>query len=252
MNTILKVLVQQIDILETMTPMDFLDFRDLLRPASGFQSMQFKVLEARLGLRMEARFGKQYYTSQLKPEHKAEIEALEQLPTLLELVNAWLERMPFLQEKYWPSGEDGFFTKLERIYDASLVKGEEGNAALWRKIFVDGSPERRLSPAACRSALFIMLYRDEPIFQQPFRFLEALLDIDEAMAAWRGRHLNMVHRMIGLRVGTGGSTGKAYLRGAMDSHYIFSEVADLSSFLFERRKLPPLPAQLKEALGFRG
>jgi tryptophan 2,3-dioxygenase len=251
-KTILDVLVHQMDIMETMTPLDFLDFRDLLRPASGFQSMQFKVLEARLGLRMEARFGKQYYTSQLKPEHKAEIEALEKLPTLLELVNAWLERMPFLQEKYWPSGEDGFFTKLERIYDASLVQGEEGNAAIWRKIFVDGAPERRLSPAACRSALFIMLYRDEPIFQQPFRFLEALLDIDEAMAAWRGRHLNMVHRMIGLRVGTGGSTGKAYLRGAMDSHYIFSEVADLSSFLFERRKLPPLPAQLKEALGFRG
>jgi tryptophan 2,3-dioxygenase len=108
-----------------------------------------------------------------------------------------------------------------------------------------------LSPKACRSALFIMLYRDEPIFQQPFRFLEALLDIDEAMAAWRGRHLNMVHRMIGLRVGTGGSTGKAYLRGAMDSHYIFSEVADLSSFLFERRKLPPLPAQVREVLRFK-
>ena len=250
-KTILDVLVHQMDIMETMTPLDFLDFRDMLRPASGFQSMQFKVLEARLGLRMEARFGKQYYTSQLKAEHKAEIEALEQLPTLLELVNAWLERMPFLEERYWPQGGAGFFDQLERIYDARLVQGEEGNAALWRKIFVEGSAERKLSPKACRSALFIMLYRDEPIFQQPFRFLEALLDIDEAMAAWRGRHLNMVHRMIGLRVGTGGSTGKAYLRGAMDSHYIFSEVADLSSFLFERRKLPPLPAQVREVLRFK-
>jgi tryptophan 2,3-dioxygenase len=48
--TILKVLVQQIDIMETMTPLDFLDFRDLLRPASGFQSVQFKLLEAGLGL----------------------------------------------------------------------------------------------------------------------------------------------------------------------------------------------------------
>ncbi|HMQ77744.1 MAG TPA: tryptophan 2,3-dioxygenase family protein [Flavobacteriales bacterium] len=249
-KTILDVLVHQMDIMETMTPLDFLDFRDMLRPASGFQSMQFKVLEARLGLRMEARFGKQYYTSQLKPQHKAEIEALEQLPTLLELVNAWLERMPFLESRYWPEGQATFFEQLERIYNASLVQGEEANAALWRKIFVEGSADRKLSPKACRSALFIMLYRDEPIFQQPFRFLEALLDIDEAMAAWRGRHLNMVHRMIGLRVGTGGSTGKAYLRGAMDSHYIFNEVADLSSFLFERRKLPPLPSQVKEALRF--
>lgn len=249
-KTILDVLVHQMDIMETMTPLDFLDFRDLLRPASGFQSMQFKVLEARLGLRMEARFGKQYYTSQLRPDHKAEIEALENAPTLLELVNAWLERMPFLQERFWPSGEKPFFEMLAELYRSGLVKGEEGNAALWHKLFVEGSTDRRLSPAACRSALFIMLYRDEPIFQQAFRFLDALLDIDEGMAAWRSRHINMVHRMIGLRVGTGGSTGKAYLKGAMDSHYIFSEIADLSSFLFERRKLPALPEKLRSALGF--
>lgn len=250
-KTILDVLVHQLEIMETMTPLDFLDFRDLLRPASGFQSLQFKILEARLGLRMEARFGKQYYTSQLRPDHKAQIEALEQMPTLLELVNAWLERMPFLHESYWP-GEADFFKQLEKLYVDSLVQGEEGNAALWKQIFVDGTPERHFSPAAARSALFIMLYRDEPIFQQAFRFLGSLLDIDTGMAAWRARHINMVHRMIGLRVGTGGSTGKSYLKGAMNSHYIFSEVADLSSFLFERRKLPPLPDTLKKAVRFAG
>jgi tryptophan 2,3-dioxygenase len=249
-KAILDLLVHQMDVMETMTPLDFLDFRDLLRPASGFQSMQFKILEARLGLRMEARFGRQYYTSQLTPTHKAQIEALESLPTLLDLVNGWLERMPFLESRYWPSEGTPFFAQLEALYTGSLVKGEEGNAALWRTIFVDGAPERRLKPAACRSALFIMLYRDEPIFQQAFRFLQALLDIDAGMASWRSRHLNMVHRMIGLRVGTGGSTGKAYLKGAMDSHYIFSEIADLSSFLFERKKLPLLPSTLTQALRF--
>lgn len=249
-NTILGLLVHQMDVMETMTPLDFLDFRDMLRPASGFQSMQFKILEARLGLRMEARHGKQYYTSQLRPDHKAEIDALEDLPTLLELVNAWLERMPFLDTRYWPKGEKPFFEQLEELYVRSLVPGEEANAKLWRTVFVDGDPTRRLSPAASRSAVFIMLYRDQPIFQQAFRFLEALLDIDAGMAAWRSRHLNMVHRMIGLRVGTGGSTGKAYLKGAMDSHYIFSEIADLSSFLFERGKLPALPAELRKAIGF--
>ncbi|MBS1570419.1 MAG: tryptophan 2,3-dioxygenase [Bacteroidetes bacterium] len=250
-KVILDVLVKQWEIIETMTPLDFLDFRDMLRPASGFQSMQFKILEAKLGLRMEARFGKMYYTSQLRPDHKAQIEALEKEPTLLELVNAWLERMPFLKAEYWPD-ETNFFEKLEKLYVGSLVQGEEGNAKLWRKIFVDGSPERHFSPAAARSALFIMLYRDEPIFQQAFRFLDALLDIDTVMASWRARHISMVHRMIGLRVGTGGSTGQAYLRGAMDSHHIFSEIADLSSFLFERRKLPPLPEGLKKAVGFAG
>src|SRR6267142_4701797 len=98
-TTILKVLVHQIDIMETMTPMDFLDFRDLLRPASGFQSWQFKLLEARLGLKYEHRFGQGYYLSQLRPEEVDRIRAAEQAPSLLQLVNAWLERMPFFDEE---------------------------------------------------------------------------------------------------------------------------------------------------------
>ena len=69
-NTILRVLVQQIDILETMTPMDFLDFRDLLRPASGFQSWQFRAMEAKLGLKSRCRYGKEYYVSQLREDHR--------------------------------------------------------------------------------------------------------------------------------------------------------------------------------------
>lgn len=64
-STILRVIVQQIDILETMTPMDFLDFRDKRRPASGFQSWQFKIIEARLGLKYQQRHGQEYYISQL-------------------------------------------------------------------------------------------------------------------------------------------------------------------------------------------
>src|SRR5690606_29418059 len=251
-HTILQVLVRQIDILETMTPLDFLDFRDLLRPASGFQSLQFKVLEARLGLKMENRFGKQYYTSQLRPEHKTEIEEIEKMPTLFELVNGWLERMPFLDQRFWPEGETAFFDRLKGIYTGSLVQGEEANSQLWDKLFHTGTNDRRLSPSACRHALFIMLYRDEPILQQAFRFLNSLLDLDESMATWRYRHVNMVNRMIGLRVGTGGSTGKSYLRGALDSHYIFQEIADLSSFLIDRRRLPALPQSLKDSLRFEG
>ena len=248
-HTILQVLVKKIDILETMTPLDFLDFRDMLRPASGFQSLQFKILEAKLGLRMEQRFGKQYYTSQLKPEHKAQIEALEGQPTFIDMVNAWLERMPFLDARFWPRGHASFWEQHKAIYASSLVQGEEGNMAVWEKLFVTGEG-RRLSPAAARSAVFIMLYRDEPILQMPFRLLERLLDIDEALATWRYRHMSMVHRTIGLRVGTGGSTGKQYLAGALGSHHIFQELADLSSFLFERRRIPTLPEELRKALRF--
>ena len=66
--SILEVAVMQMGVLETMTPLDFLDFRDLLRPASGFQSIQFKMIEATLGLNYEHRYGKAYYLTQLTPE----------------------------------------------------------------------------------------------------------------------------------------------------------------------------------------
>jgi hypothetical protein len=79
--------------------------------------------------------------------------------------------MPFLEERYWPPARQALLRATWNSTRQSLVKGEEANAALWRTIFVDGQNGSSL-PAACRSALFIMLYRDEPIFQQPFRFLE--------------------------------------------------------------------------------
>lgn len=97
--TILRVLVHQIDIMETMTPMDFLDFRDMLRPASGFQSWQFKELEAKLGLKFEDRHGKEYYTAQLRKEHVDIIKKAEGGKSLLQLLNGWLERMPFLKKE---------------------------------------------------------------------------------------------------------------------------------------------------------
>ncbi len=72
--TILKVLVQQIDIIETMKPIDSLDFRNMLRPASDFQSWQFKMLEAKLGLPFKQRHSQGYYTAQLKP---AEVDIIK-------------------------------------------------------------------------------------------------------------------------------------------------------------------------------
>ena len=82
----------------TMTPMDFLDFRDLLRPASGFQSWQFKLLEAKLGLVFDQRHGQNYYISQLREHEVAVIREGEAAVSLLQLVNNWLERMPFFRE----------------------------------------------------------------------------------------------------------------------------------------------------------
>lgn len=246
--TILRVLVHQVDIMETMTPMDFLDFRDMLRPASGFQSWQFKELEAKLGLKFEQRHGKEYYTSQLKQEHVEIIKKAESNRSLLQLLNVWLERMPFLNE-----GADGsFWNRYRDIYSESLAEAEKNNQTAFDDVFNQQpmTDERQLSSNACRAALFIMLYRGYPLMQLPFQLLNALLEIDEQLAAWRHRHMNMVHRMIGTRIGTGGSTGKEYLKAAADKHYIFKEIAQLNSFLVERRKLPVLSRQVEEKLGF--
>src|SRR5580692_11269728 len=91
--SVLEVAVQQMGILETMTPLDFLDFRDLLRPASGFQSIQFKMIEASLGLRYDQRHGKAYYLSQLTPADIDRVKKAEEEQSLLQLVNHWLQRM---------------------------------------------------------------------------------------------------------------------------------------------------------------
>lgn len=249
MVTILKVLVHQIDIMETMTPMDFLDFRDMLRPASGFQSWQFKELEAKLGLKFEQRHGKEYYTSQLKPAHVAVIKEAEHKKSLLELVNDWLERMPFFE------GNQDFWLVYKKAYTLSLAEQEKNNLAAFEIIFekelsAEEKLQRSLSPAACRAALFIILYRGYPVLQLPFQLLSALLEIDEQLSSWRYRHMNMVHRMIGTRIGTGGSSGKDYLKAAADKHYIFREIAQLNSFLLERKRLPELSKEVEKKLGF--
>jgi tryptophan 2,3-dioxygenase len=241
--TILRVLVHQIDIMETMTPMDFLDFRDMLRPASGFQSWQFKELEAKLGLKFEHRHGKEYYTSQLRNEHVKIIKNAEGGKSLLQLLNGWLERMPFLKE----GADDSFWSNYKKSYQSSLAEAEQNNIAAFEEIF---SNKDKTDGSSLSSALFIMLYRGYPLLQLPFQLLNCLLEIDEQLSSWRYRHVNMVHRMIGTRIGTGGSTGKDYLKAAADKHYIFREIAQLNSFLIERRKLPALSATVEAKLGF--
>lgn len=263
--TILKVLVQQIDILETMTPLDFLDFRDMLRPASGFQSYQFKMIEAALGLKFEQRHGQSYYTSQLQQADIDIIKSAEAGNTVLALVNKWLERLPFLKENnFWENyipvsnaasstnTEHPFWIDYESIYGAGLADAEKNNLENFAKIFFskDDNTERSLSNEACRAALFIMIYRGYPMLELPFQLLDTLLEIDNQLGNWRYRHINMVRRMIGTRIGTGGSTGAGYLQGAMDKHYIFKEISQLGSFLIDRRKLPKLPKEITDKLGY--
>jgi tryptophan 2,3-dioxygenase len=224
----------------------------MLRPASGFQSWQFKIIEAKLGLKYEKRHGQEYYLSQLQQTEIDIIKDAEDGSSVIELVNNWLERMPFAEDAtYW--GEKTYWDLYESSFFNSLSEGEKNNLDAYKNIFYNDSKieDRSLSPKACRSALFIMLYHGYPMLELPFQLLDTLLEIDNQLGSWRYRHINMVRRMIGTRLGTGGSTGAGYLQGAMDKHYIFREISQLNSFLIDRRKLPSLPTNIAEALGYK-
>ena len=105
-----KLLNHQVDVLETMTPLDFLEFRELLHGASGFQSKQFRQIEASLGLKVENRFRPDYYKHTrfggFNEQDMAEITAFEEQETLLGLVEKWLERMPFFGAEFWEGWEE--------------------------------------------------------------------------------------------------------------------------------------------------
>jgi len=260
---ILELLNHQVDVLETMTALDFLEFRNLLLPASGFQSKQFRLIEAKLGLKMEQRYKREYHKHTrrggLSKADLREVDQAEGESTLKQLIIKWLERMPFFEEKYWVDYErvkesnsgDGhkFWFDYRKIYQGSLSENESGRLAEFDKVFFDEG-RGDLSPMAMQAALFITLYRNLPIFQLPFELLNTLSEIDELLANWRYRHFSMVRRMIGLRVGTGGTSGAGYLEGTLSRHYAFREITELATFLIERSKLPELPNVLKEKVSF--
>ncbi|MGI8951464.1 MAG: tryptophan 2,3-dioxygenase family protein [Chitinophagaceae bacterium] len=271
---ILELLNQQVSILDTMTPLDFLEFRNLLTPSSGFQSKQFRIIEAKLGLKMDNRHQFDYYKRMneggFSKDDFENITDTEAGNNLAELINKWLERMPFFETSFWKNYheiapekilEHPFWNDYHFLYQSSLTEREKTKIndfdyVFFEKINTDYNAEQlqllrsSFSPAALRSALFIMLYRDFPVFQTSYQILDALIEIDHFFANWRHKHLMMVRRMIGMRVGTGNTSGSGYLEGALNKHYIFRDLAGLSTYLIERKKLPKLPDELIKHLSF--
>ncbi|MCI0551473.1 MAG: tryptophan 2,3-dioxygenase [Anaerolineae bacterium] len=260
---ILELINQQVNVLETMTALDFLEFRNVLLPASGFQSKQFRLIEAKLGLKMEQRYKTEYYKhtrrGSLSESDLREVNQAESESTLKELIIQWLERMPYLDERYWmeyqqvtesDSGDrHKFWVDYQNAYQNSLSKSEAGRLKEFDKVFFEEG-RGDISPSAMRAALFITIYRDLPIFQFPFELLNTLSEIDELLSNWRYRHFMMVRRMIGIRIGTGGTSGAGYLEGTLSQHYAFREITEVATFLIERSKRPALPSALKEKASF--
>jgi len=272
---IMKLLIKQIEILETMTPLDFLDFRAYLFPASGFQSYQFRMVEVLLGLPEQKRitYNNHHYASAFSDSQKADLEKVYREGTLFDTINGWLERTPFLQLgnfdflKYYEKAVSSMVEKEGAAIKASdyLTEKEKemrlqmlGNTNTYYQSVLNEEHhndlmkkgELRLSYKASIAALFINLYREEPILQLPFQLLINLIDLDDLLTTWRYRHAQMVLRMLGKKIGTGGSSGHDYLNATAEKHHIFTDLHNISTLLIPRSELPELPAELKQQLGF--
>ncbi len=113
------------------------------------------------------------------------------------------------------------------------------------------SGSRRMSYRAFQGALFVSLYRDHPALQEPYRLLEQLMDVDEGFTTWRYRHALMVQRMIGAKIGTGGSAGAKYLLKLAERNRAFPDLLVVPTFLVPRSVRPELPPDLVEQMRFR-
>ncbi|MGE0754914.1 MAG: tryptophan 2,3-dioxygenase family protein [Alphaproteobacteria bacterium] len=270
---IFKQTESMIDVLETMPPQSFVDFREHLGSASGFQSLQFRLIETRLGLRRKDRhpvFHGQF-DDQLMEKSRELIKKAEGKPSLFEQLDSWLARTPFVQSgsyafmNEYRQAVHGMFEEKLRLAKNSL-SGEslekelaaiEKGRQKFEAIFDDAQHAKameegrwRLSHKALQAALFITIYRDEPVLQAPYALLKHIMDVDELLARWRFRHALMVQRMVGMGMGTGGSSGYEYLMRTVSDHRIFNDIFALSTYLIPSRLLPKLPKEVSDRMDY--
>lgn len=273
-NRILELLVDQFKIMETMTPLQFMEFRDYLNPASGFQSMQFRLLEIKLGLighdRNATNMG---ILSRLDERDGAAVRKVLNQPTLFTLIERWLENMPFMETEeyaFWEEYRNAVHTMFERDREAirhihpltpeeieQKLKQTDITEQSFRALFDEAEFKKaqdagdlRLSQRASLAAIFLTLYHEYPLLNLPFRLLDAIVDLDRNLSFWRYKHGMMVTRMIGQRIGTGGSSGADYLLQTAMRNRIFKDLASINSFLIPSREIPPLPKDIAKKLQF--
>ncbi len=259
------LLVAQMDVLETLTPLDFLDFRSYLMPASGFQSVQFRLIENTFGLleRDRLKVEGHDYVATLREDHAELVRLSELAPSLFDHVERWLTRLPFVRRDGYDFAASYARAATEmHARDRARIEGRADldpevrrrqleafesstrrfdvvlDGAGWAQEVREGG--RRFSHEAFVAALFISLYREDPILQVPFQILESLIDIDETLTLWRQRHALMAHRMLGRLVGSAGS-GYAYLDETAQRYTPFKDLFEVSTYLLPRVDRPPLP-----------
>ena len=190
-----KLLVDQIHILESMTPISFLAFRDQLNPASGFQSMQFREIELSSGLK-DKDIVREFATDEFAhPRLQKRLES--------------------------PSLADSFFRLLQRRGLKAPLSSTDDDATQQKKTYGERT----------KAVLEILTHFEERY--EEFQLAEALLEHDEYFSIWRSHHIKMVERMVGAKRGTGGSEGIGYLKTTLDKKF-FPELWEARTYLDTR------------------
>jgi tryptophan 2,3-dioxygenase len=187
-----RQLFEQWAVLETLTPAEYLEFRGVLGPSSGFQSLQYRKIEFMLGNKNAAMLKVFAHD----PAGQAELRAVLEAPSLYDEFLRYLARRGHavpaeLVERDWTQAyhrHEGLLPVLKRIY--------EERAGFW--------PE--------------------------YHLCEQLVDVEESFQLWRFRHMKTVERIIGHRRGTGGSSGVSFLKKALDLEF-FPELLDVRTVL---------------------
>lgn len=272
---ILKLAVQQWAVVETLTPQDFLAFRDKLFPASGFQSYQMRELEIVLGNKSaeRARYGDVDPVEHIRQKSEdseggkiaaGKLDAAEMERSLREVLLEWLYRTPIQGSGPQDEGDEEVVSKFTQDYltahdaqqraqlDTLIANGIsdpeklsrrfESASAIARGLLLaedEDEVDRPLHRRARAGLLFIESYRKLPLLSWPRLLVDAVVEVEEQFVLWRNRHARMVERTIGRRVGTGGSSGVEYLDRAASGR-IFPELWAIRTILLPVEALPEL------------
>jgi tryptophan 2,3-dioxygenase len=185
MTRILEQMIRAWDVLSTMTPSDYLEFRSALGQSSGFQSFQYRMVEFRLGAKDPKML--------LPHRHDAEIHA-----RLKRALDA-------------PS-----------LYDVALMLLKRRGFAIPDAVVKRDFSVRHVANDAVRDA-WLKVYRDSKTYFDLYELAEELVDLEDWFQQWRFRHMKTVERIIGYKRGTGGSSGVGFLKSALD-HSFFPEL----------------------------
>ena len=267
---------QHFRLMETLTTRDFLDFRDRLIPASGFQSAQLREIEILMGLEDALRIpmGREgSYKHALRAQDGSASPATKRVeariasgPSLRTVLYEWLSRTPidgttqddagmsrFLQ-RFIDAHRDEAAVRLDRAVKQSLSPGDderlreryEGEVRMAESFLLanddPGADEAvRVQRRRVRAALvFLESYRELPRLAWPREIVDSVLELEQAMIIWRQRHARMVERVIGRRVGTGGSAGVDYLDQTALRYRVFADLWAVRTLLLRKPSVPQI------------